>query len=334
MLKLITYLLQQGVATAKNICPDLAEGVRGLPMLTDAPCQSGCSACVDVCPTDAISVFKIEDNNHVRLDLGACIGCGYCVDVCPTGTIKNNPTTRVAVRTREELILTTSSSRTGACTKTEDGTKAGADTKTGADAQVEAANKEIVAQLRQGRPGAKFPVADSLKDAHWFGRSVAARVVSTGCSACDMELGAAGNPIFDIERFGVHIVASPRFADALIITGPVSKGMKEALVSCYGAMSSPRVVVALGTCAISGGVHKGGYAEANGVENILPVNVYIPGCPPHPWSIIHGMLLAMGKEHLAPAPAPAKLKLAAATTTQTQEKRLKIETQNKDEKLS
>lgn len=275
MLRLINYLMQQGVATVKNICPDLAEGVRGLPMLTDTPCQSGCSACVEVCPTDAISVFKIDDKNNVRLDLGSCIGCGYCVDVCPTGTIQNNPSTRVAVRTREELILTT----------------------TGASA--EAANKEIVLQ---GRTNPKIPKADSLDKAHWFGRSVAARVVSTGCSACDMELGAAGNPIFDIERFGVHIVASPRFADALIITGPVSKGMQEALVSCYGAMSSPRVVVALGTCAISGGVHKGGYAEANGVENILPVNVYIPGCPPHPWSIIHGMLLAMGKEHLAPAP--------------------------------
>jgi Ni,Fe-hydrogenase III small subunit len=230
---------------------------------------------VEVCPTDAISVFKIDDKNNVRLDLGSCIGCGYCVDVCPTGTIQNNPTTRVAVRTREELILTT------------------------AGASAEAANKEIVLQ---GRTSSKIPKADSLDKAHWFSRSVAARVVSTGCSACDMELGAAGNPIFDIERFGVHIVASPRFADALIITGPVSKGMQEALVSCYGAMSSPRVVVALGTCAISGGVHKGGYAEANGVENILPVNVYIPGCPPHPWSIIHGMLLAMGKEHLAPAP--------------------------------
>ncbi len=275
MLRLINYLLKQGVATAKNICPDLAEGVRGLPMLTDTPCQSGCSACVEVCPTDAISVFKIDDKNNVRLDLGSCIGCGYCVDVCPTGTIQNNPTTRVAVRTREELILTT------------------------AGASADAGNLEIVLQ---GRTSPKIPKADSLDKAHWFSRSVAARVVSTGCSACDMELGAAGNPIFDIERFGVHIVASPRFADALIITGPVSKGMQEALVSCYGAMSSPRVVVALGTCAISGGVHKGGYAEANGVENILPVNVYIPGCPPHPWSIIHGMLLAMGKEHLAPAP--------------------------------
>jgi len=276
MFRLITYLLNQGVATVKNICPDLADGVRGLPTLTDAPCSNGCTACVDACPTDAISIFKI-DSNHVRLDLGACIGCGYCVDVCPTGTIKNNPTTRVAVRTREELILTT------------------------AGAQAEAANRAIVMASRAAS-GKVVPPPDSLDKAKWFSKSVAARVVSTGCSACDMELGAAGNPIFDIERFGVHVVASPRFADALVITGPVSKGMQEATVSCYGAMSSPRVVIALGTCAISGGVHKGGYAEANGIENILPVNVYIPGCPPHPWSIIHGMLVAMGKEHLAPAP--------------------------------
>lgn len=271
MLKLLTYLINQGITTAKTLCPDLPEGVRGLPMLTDTPCQSGCSACVDICPTSAISVFKIEDTGQVRLDLGACIGCGYCVDVCPTGTIKNNPTTRVAVRTRQELVLTTG----------------------GIAPQDKQEHKQDAKKSMH-----VVPPADILNRAHWFKHSVAARVVSTGCSACDMELGASGNPIFDIERFGVHIVASPRFADALIVTGPASKGMQEALKSCYEAMPSPRIVIALGTCAISGGVHKGGYADANGADQILPVNIYIPGCPPHPWSIIHGILLAMGKEHL------------------------------------
>ncbi len=269
MLKLISYLLQQGIVTNKNICPDLAEGVRGLPMITDVPCSIGCTACVEACPTDAISVFKIEESGHIKLDLGLCISCGYCVDACPTGTITNNPSTRVAVSRREDLILTTSGQPR--------------------ENQLLAASTIVAAP-------------DSLRKAHWFKRSVAARVVSTGCSACDMELGAAGNPIFDMERFGVHIVASPRFADALIVTGPISKGMQEALKSCYGAMSSPRIVIALGTCAISGGVHRGGYASANGIADLLPVNVYIPGCPPHPWSIIHGMLVAMGKEHLAPRP--------------------------------
>jgi Ni,Fe-hydrogenase III small subunit len=122
-----------------------------------------------------------------------------------------------------------------------------------------------------------------------FKKSIAARVVSTGCSACDLEIGAAGNPIFDMERFGVHVVASPRFADVLVVTGPVPKAMHDPLLRCYNAMAEPRLVVALGTCAISGGVHHHGYTEANGVDNVIPVNVYIPGCPPHPWSIIYGI---------------------------------------------
>jgi Ni,Fe-hydrogenase III small subunit len=108
-------------------------------------------------------------------------------------------------------------------------------------------------------------------------------------------VAATTNPIFDVARFGVHFVASPRFADALIVTGPVGRAMQEPLRRCYHAMAEPRRVIAAGSCAISGGVHRGGYAGANGVEEILPVDVYVPGCPPHPWSIIHGILLAMGR---------------------------------------
>ncbi|MBU6451202.1 MAG: NADH-quinone oxidoreductase subunit NuoB [Cyanobacteria bacterium REEB67] len=272
MLKLFSYFLSQGIATQKTLFPDLPEGVRGMPKLTDKPCQSGCSACADVCPTDAIRLFKFDDLGGVTLDLGACINCGLCVDVCPSGTIVNNPSTRVAVKNRTDLILT----------------------------NVGREKSETIAALAQIKiPQASFggsDMANLKKPFSYFSRSVAARVVSTGCSACDMEIGASGNPIFDLERFGVSIVASPRFADALVITGPVPKGMHDALQSCYQAMSSPRMVIALGSCAISGGVHKGGYAEANGVDQILPVDVYIPGCPPHPWMIIHGMRVAMGKE--------------------------------------
>lgn len=128
-----------------------------------------------------------------------------------------------------------------------------------------------------------------------FRRSLHLREVSTGDNASDLEIIACTNAIFDIARFGVHFVASPRFADALLVTGPVGRAMQEPLRRCYEAMAEPRIVIAVGTGAISGGVYNGGYAEANGVSSILPVCSFIPGDPPHPWSIVHGILLAMGR---------------------------------------
>lgn len=128
-----------------------------------------------------------------------------------------------------------------------------------------------------------------------FRRSLHIREVSTGDNASDLEVIAGTNAVFDIARFGIHYVASPRFADALLVTGPVGRAMQEPLLRCYEAMAEPRIVIAVGTSAISGGLHSGGYAEANGVSGLLPVSSYIPGDPPHPWSIIHGILLAMGR---------------------------------------
>lgn len=143
-----------------------------------------------------------------------------------------------------------------------------------------------------------------------FLRSLHLRAVSTGCSATDLEVQATTNPIFDVSRYGVHFVASPRFADALLVTGPVGRAMQEPLRRCFNAMAEPRLVIAVGTCAISGGLHRGGYAEANGVDENLPIAAYVPGCPPHPWSIIHGILLAMGqpverRDEKVPVTAPA-----------------------------
>ncbi len=129
-----------------------------------------------------------------------------------------------------------------------------------------------------------------------FLRSLHIREVSTGCNATDQEVAATTNPIFDIARFGIHFVASPRYADALLVSGPVGKAMQEPLRRCLDAMAEPRLVIAVGTDAISGGLHGGGYAEANGVSQSYPMAAYVPGSPPHPWSIIHGILLAMGRK--------------------------------------
>jgi Ni,Fe-hydrogenase III small subunit len=100
--------------------------------------------------------------------------------------------------------------------------------------------------------------------------------------------------VFDVGRFGVSFVASPRYADALLVTGPVGRAMREPLLRCYDAMAEPRLVIAVGASAISGGLHRGGYAEANGVAGVLPITAFVPGDPPSPWSIIHGILFAMG----------------------------------------
>jgi Ni,Fe-hydrogenase III small subunit len=138
-------------------------------------------------------------------------------------------------------------------------------------------------------------------------RSLHYRAISTGDNATDLEAAATHNPIFDASRFGIHGVASPRHADALLVTGPVGRAMQEPLRRCYEAMPEPRLVIAAGAAAISGGVHSGGYAQACGVDSILPVSIYIPGHPPHPWMLLHGLLVAMGRM------APARLGAGKAT---------------------
>jgi len=139
------------------------------------------------------------------------------------------------------------------------------------------------------------PAEEELPRELAFLRSLNVREVSTGDGASDQEAIASTNSIFDVARYGIHFVASPRFADALLVSGPVGRAMHDPLRRCYDAMAEPKLVIALGASAISGGVFSGGYAEANGVGSILPVDCFIPGDPPHPWSIIHGLLLTMGR---------------------------------------
>jgi len=124
-----------------------------------------------------------------------------------------------------------------------------------------------------------------------FNGSLAIRVVTAGSTnACEQELVALGNSFYDVERFGVHVVASPRHADMLIVTGPVSRNMIQGLVHTYEAMPEPKIVVAVGDDAISGGVFKGSYAVMDGANNVVPVNYQIPGDPPSPMTILKSLL--------------------------------------------
>ncbi len=129
-----------------------------------------------------------------------------------------------------------------------------------------------------------------------FGRSLHIREVDTGsCNGCESEIISCTNPIYDIQRFGVDFVASPRHADALLVTGPVSKNMVIALQKTYAAMPEPKFVITLGDCALDGGLFKESYYTAAGVANVLPVALHIPGCPPHPLRIMQYLIAFLKK---------------------------------------
>jgi Ni,Fe-hydrogenase III small subunit len=129
-----------------------------------------------------------------------------------------------------------------------------------------------------------------------LGRSLHVRHLDAGsCNGCDWEIAALLNPYHDVQRFGIDFVASPRHADLLLVTGIMTRNLEAAAVRTYEAMPEPRLVVAVGACAISGGVFAGSYAGRDGVGEVLPVDVYVPGCPPRPEAIIEGMLVAVGR---------------------------------------
>jgi Ni,Fe-hydrogenase III small subunit len=126
---------------------------------------------------------------------------------------------------------------------------------------------------------------------HRLGRSLAIRQVDAGsCNGCELEIHALNNAIYDLERFGLRFVASPRHADVLLVTGPVTKNMRQALERTYNATPDPKWVVALGDCAADGGIFSGSYAVVGGVSQVVPVDLHIRGCPPAPADILKGLI--------------------------------------------
>ena len=129
-----------------------------------------------------------------------------------------------------------------------------------------------------------------------LGRSLSIREVDAGsCNACELEINALSNPYYDIERFGIRFVASPRHADVLLVTGPVTKNMREALERTFRATPNPKWVVAVGDCACTGGIFADSYACVGPVSEVLPVDLRIPGCPPRPIELLRGLLALLEK---------------------------------------
>jgi Ni,Fe-hydrogenase III small subunit/formate hydrogenlyase subunit 6/NADH:ubiquinone oxidoreductase subunit I len=146
--------------------------------------------------------------------------------------------------------------------------------------------------------GQPLPLAKALDEQsrRLFGRSLKLRVVSAaGCNGCEAELNVLGTIVFDLGRFGIQVVASPRHADGIVVTGPVSENMREALMITYAATPLPKLVIAVGACAISGGPFIDNPEIHNGCASLLPVDLFIPGCPPHPMTILDGLLRLLGR---------------------------------------
>lgn len=129
-----------------------------------------------------------------------------------------------------------------------------------------------------------------------FRRSLTVRLVDAGsCNGCELEINAVNNSIYNCERFGIHFTASPRFADMLLVTGPVTRNMETALLRTYNAMPHPKIVVAVGDCGLNGGIFGESYASLGGIAKVIPVDACIPGCPPSPNAIIAGLLALLDR---------------------------------------
>jgi Ni,Fe-hydrogenase III small subunit len=142
-------------------------------------------------------------------------------------------------------------------------------------------------------------VGTKLEDAirRRFSRSLTIRQVDAGsCNGCELEIHAINNPIYNCERFGIHFTASPRFADMLLVTGPVTRNMEIALRRTDKSTPPPKLVVAVGDCGCNGGIFGETYASLGGIDKVIPVDVYIPGCPPTPVALLHGILQAIREQ--------------------------------------
>jgi len=290
LIRVLLARLRQGHRTMRypdGPPPAMPPRFRGMPVIDASRCPEGCTGCATICPTGALGDHSLSTAAHSAavasvnsavapvnsaavpvaqrgvpaagkpcIDLGRCLFCGACAAACPAGAVRFTTDHRLATHRREALVV-------------------GAGDGAGAYALAE-------------------PLDGVLR--RLLGRSLRLRQVSAGgCNACEADANVLTTVGWDIGRFGIQFVASPRHADGLLVTGPVTENMKLALEKTYAAVPSPRVVIASGACAIAGGPYIDHPEVGSGAASVVPVDLYVPGCPPHPLTLLDGLLRLLGR---------------------------------------
>ncbi|MBI3045028.1 MAG: NADH-quinone oxidoreductase subunit NuoB [Betaproteobacteria bacterium] len=268
MLRILINALRTGVVTTRypaepSVPPDRFRGAPVLRPGSRLPLPA-------VCPTGALTERFDAGARRVALDLARCVFCGRCAEDPWAGAVAMGRDFELAARRRDDMRI-----------------------------QVVAGDPAVPAVEPVVGPTAD-PIAEAERASseihRVLGRSLHLRHLDAGsCNACDWELYALLNPVYDVRRLGIDFVASPRHADGVVVTGPVTRNLETAVRRTVEAIPEPRVVIAVGACAASGGIVGEGYVSAGGVERVLPVDVYIPGCPPRPEAILFGILVALGR---------------------------------------
>ncbi len=241
--------------------PDPGAPPAAVRVRTEALTAEQAVRAADLCPTGAIEVEGDPGTGALRVDMGRCVMCGRCVRALP-GAFTYSTAPEVAVRSRERLTLRVAWSR-------------------GGGPQPEAV--EAATQLQR-------------RSRALFRRSLHIRHVDAGsCNGCESELQMLGSPVYDLHRLGLFFTPTPRHADCLLVTGVVTRQMEQPLRDTYDAMPEPKLVVAAGACAITAGPFDGGLTVRGPLDHVLPVDVYVPGCPPSPLALLHALLLAVGR---------------------------------------